>query len=708
MRNIHIAALLLAAALTLCPGCGKGAGQDVASQNAKIEPVLPETARSFAEIAKSGELRVLTMRASYRQLPRDCSFDTWEQLMVDRVAERIGVKARRVYVKDFKQLLAGLDNGSGDLAAHVIDITPERQDKYSFSVPIARSSHLVVTAADNVAVNAVEDLAGQKVFVRPGTSFWGNVPALQKLVPGALVTSADPGVDESELIELTSEGKTPAMFANSVVVAPFLSVSPTLKTIYRFPITYQVGWAMPKGANLLAAAVDKALRDIDESFADKRWKGGLKAIERHKTLRVIIDASPLLYYAQDGALKGFEYDLASQFAASLGVNLVVVVPPCWQEAIELLEDGRGDLIASTMSVFPDRERLSSVKLCAPYLGSRAVLVTRGGPGTPKRPADLAGMDVIVEADSFAEYSLRELQRREGVKFNIVHEQSGGDYASLLKLSTGKVQALAADEILFPSFKALFPTLVAAFPFGQNAPFAWMARAEDDDLREAVSAFFANAAKSGFLEAKRKQYFQFDTPEAVTKFRQAALDIAATRGFAVSPYDPLIKKYAQLNRFPWLLVASHIYEKSRFNPDEVGQRGEVGLTGVPSHVARRLECDDPFVPAQNLKTGLAYLKMLHDRMAGDLAEDDRVKFSIAAFVGGYTHLLDARRLAKTLEYNANRWNDNVERSYLLINDPKYAKDVRYGPCQGEFIVNCVNDIFTRAARYSQQESDAEEK
>jgi membrane-bound lytic murein transglycosylase F len=42
---------------------------------------------------------------------------------------------------------------------------------------------------------------------------------------------------------------------------------------------------------------------------------------------------------------GFEYELAQEFAQSIGVRLEVVIPPNRQALLDYLESGRGDLIA---------------------------------------------------------------------------------------------------------------------------------------------------------------------------------------------------------------------------------------------------------------------------------------------------------------------------------------------------------------------------
>src|SRR4029453_13147625 len=77
------------------------------------------------------------------------------------------------------QLIPALLEGRVDIAAGNITITEDRQAQSDFSVPIAKPfSEIVVTGPGAPALNTLDDLAGQEVFVRPATSYYESLTAL--------------------------------------------------------------------------------------------------------------------------------------------------------------------------------------------------------------------------------------------------------------------------------------------------------------------------------------------------------------------------------------------------------------------------------------------------------------------------------------------------------------------------------------------------
>ena len=57
-----------------------------------------------------------------------------------------------------------------------------------------------------------------------------------------------------------------------------------------------------------------------------------------------------------GEQLGFEYEVAKEFAKSLGVRLEIVIPPSREALLEYLATGKGDLIAAGMTRTPEREK----------------------------------------------------------------------------------------------------------------------------------------------------------------------------------------------------------------------------------------------------------------------------------------------------------------------------------------------------------------
>ena len=74
------------------------------------------------------------------------------------------------------ELIPGLVQGRGDIAAANLTITDERREQVDFSTPIATGvSEIVVTGPASPAIQSVQDLSGQEVFVRKSSSYYQSL-----------------------------------------------------------------------------------------------------------------------------------------------------------------------------------------------------------------------------------------------------------------------------------------------------------------------------------------------------------------------------------------------------------------------------------------------------------------------------------------------------------------------------------------------------
>jgi len=83
--------------------------------------------------------------------------------------------------------------------------------------------------------------------------------------------------------------------------------------------------------------------------------------------------------------------------------------------------------------------------------------------------------------------------------------------------------------------------------------------------------------------------------------------------------------------------------------------------------------------------------------------NRLCFGLAAYNGGYGHLIDARSLARKLGRNPDLWVENVDHAYSLLSTPEYSAKAKYGHCRSEEITGYVRKII---ARYISYKSDIE--
>ncbi|MDE2699360.1 MAG: transglycosylase SLT domain-containing protein [Gemmatimonadota bacterium] len=160
---------------------------------------------------------------------------------------------------------------------------------------------------------------------------------------------------------------------------------------------------------------------------------------------------------------------------------------------------------------------------------------------------------------------------------------------------------------------------------------------------------------------------------------------------LSPYDALTKKYASQYGQDWRLITAQMYQESRFDPEAVSWVGAQGLMQVMPSTGEQLGFTDLHDPQESIHAGVKYMRQLINRFDHNLPMEVRIRFALASYNAGYGHVLDARRLAREMGWDSNRWFGNVEKAMRLLSQPDYYERARYGFCRGGQPVHYVENI-----------------
>ena len=173
------------------------------------------------------------------------------------IAEKLGVKATFIE-GEWDGLLAGLESGRYDLMINGVDITPERQNKYDFSVPYAYNNTAVIVQDNNTSITKMEDLNGKKTANTISSTY---AEIAEKY--GATVTPVD---DLAQTIELLLAGRIDATLNAEVSYYDYKKVHPEapIKIACLDPERTSVAIPMRKGddAKTLRDAVNSALEEL--------------------------------------------------------------------------------------------------------------------------------------------------------------------------------------------------------------------------------------------------------------------------------------------------------------------------------------------------------------------------------------------------------------------------------------------------------------
>jgi membrane-bound lytic murein transglycosylase MltF len=167
------------------------------------------------------------------------------------------------------QLEAALTQGLGDFIAHPVVITPEREQRVAFSVPIQKNvSQVVVTGSALANVASFDGLAGEPIYANPLTAYYENLKRLsdRRLNAGQSplnVRAGDQYLYDDDLIEMVNAGLIPATVSRKERADLWAQVLPNVKVHPELTIAREgeTAWAMRRNSPHLKQLIDEFLKD---------------------------------------------------------------------------------------------------------------------------------------------------------------------------------------------------------------------------------------------------------------------------------------------------------------------------------------------------------------------------------------------------------------------------------------------------------------
>lgn len=165
-------------------------------------------------------IRVLTVYSKMiyfvdKGQPKGVAYDLFKQFETD-LNKKLKTGNLQVHVVFFTvnrdELLQGLVDGKGDIAAANLTITPERQKVADFTNPLfSNVSEVVVTGPGSPAISSPEDLSGKMVYVRKSSSYYESLTALNDRLKSAgkplvILKEAPETLEDEDLMEMVNAG----------------------------------------------------------------------------------------------------------------------------------------------------------------------------------------------------------------------------------------------------------------------------------------------------------------------------------------------------------------------------------------------------------------------------------------------------------------------------------------------------------------------
>ncbi len=410
----------------------------------------------------------------------------------------------------------------------------------------------------------------------------------------------------------------------------------------------------------------------------------LQRIRERGTLIVLTRNAPTTYYiGRDDRPEGPEYDLARDFARSLGVKPTFVVKNSVSDLLHALADGEGDMIAAGLTRTPKREK--QFRFGPDYQDvTQQVVCRRDGP-RPGSVAALDGVNLEVVADSSYVARLEAL-KKDHPRLSWRENAGDGTEDLLRAVWSGKLDCTVADSDIVAINRRFFPNLVVAFDLSQPQHLAWVLPRDADRLDAAARGWLAGYRDNGSLKRLMNHYYGLARVFDYVDIR------AYTRRIDTRypDYAKLFHKAARHYELPPLVLAAQAYQESHWNPDAVSPTGVRGMMMLTQTTAQAVGVKRRTDPAASIRGGAAYLARLRKRLSDSITTRDRIWFALAAYNVGLGHVRDARRLARRLGKDPDHWSD-VSKVLPLLSEHKYYRSLPHGYARGLEPVRYVRRI-----------------
>lgn len=430
-------------------------------------------------------------------------------------------------------------------------------------------------------------------------------------------------------------------------------------------------------------------------------------IVKEGVLKIAINTNHIDYFIYQGQPMGLQLEMLDKFADDHGLSLEIIVENNSDKGIKMLVDGECDILAQ--SIINTNERDLVAEFTIPIRQTKQVLVQRND-GNSTDLKQNPSKNVGSSSNSLPDLKLKTLYVLKGSanidalknmaseviqNFYIAEIDSLTTEQMIKYVSEGVFNYVVCDYDIAKISQSYYPNIDIETQMSLPQNISWCVRPESEILLDTLNQWLGVFLKSDQYSKLLRKYINNN---------RILVDInsefySGNQG-RICEFDNLFKKYSPIIGWDWRLLASLVYEESRFNTEAVSWAGASGIMQLLPVVYSKYEDPKLLGTEGEIYAGVKYLEFLYANLPPEVADSsDMLNFVLAAYNIGPGHVEDAQRLAKKYNKNPALWQDI---SYYLINlsNPKYYNDasVKHGYFPGIYSVDFVNSISKRYKHY----------
>ncbi len=655
------------------------------NQDKSGESINDKAPRSWQQIKRSGYIRALKLAwETENHLPRSGSTSLFHRQLLTDFAHFHDLEVRWVMVNNFTQMFDALLNFKADIIPRHLTITDERQKRVAFTQSLSTDSEVLVgtKTVESQALNA------PTISVPNDSSY---ISSIKKYLPDASIEFMRKTLSSDDLADALVAGDIQYTIMDQSALETLLTYRSDITAVQQFPEDRFQAWAVNQHNYSFLQELNEYIAAHHVLRTSNRTRTvDLDSIKsKPYTLRMITRNSPETYFMWRGELMGFEYDLMKEFADRQKVNLEIIVADEFEEMLQLLNEGKGDVIAAGISRTEKRKKDLNFSIRYNRVDEK-IVANRNNPKIETKE-DLKGRTIWVRQSSAFWDTAQQLKQQFGVKVEAADESISTELL-IAEVARGNIDLTIADSNLVNIEESFRDTIYSPITLNEGIPWAYITRKNNPKLLNALNRYIGKEYRQTFYNVIKNKYF------ANQRQQQEHRRERISEGSALSPFDPIVKQNAKPFNFDWRLIVAQMYQESRFNPRAKSHAGARGLMQVLPRTAEELGYSNLNDPEESIAAGIEYLDWTRDRFDDDLPVEERLYFALAAYNAGYGHVKDAQKLAKKLQLNPNKWFNNVELAMLKLQYPEYYKQTRFGYCRGSEPVAYVREIQQRYLNY----------
>jgi len=459
----------------------------------------------------------------------------------------------------------------------------------------------------------------------------------------------------------------------------------------------------------IAGGIVIAEFEPEEETRGRSWA----EIVRSDTLRAVSVLSSTSAFRYKNGWRGHEYEIGSQVARSLGLQMYIAIAPDVPSMLDSVKAGRADVALWPVAA-EVAERMGGLRACGYKYEIGQVLIGKKKTDLHWRDSSVYTLCVLrgslqqmlLEDDSLTVYLPYEHLKVVEVLPDSLQAEELVDW-----VDAGQYDFTMVEVNRARLFKTYYNTLqISRVIPGSRRRVSWVVADVADTLAMKIDSLCSLDRAVPQYPSVMKRYYESG--------RGKPVHIRYLLGDGhLSVYDTLYRRHAAELGWDWRLLAAISFVESRFDPHATSSKGAKGLMQLMPQTAEAFGCpqalaDDPEV---NIAAGARLLGHLQSALRNKLVRSttpdvetyavadsalrkrvDEVLpcYIIGSFHAGLGHVYDAIVMADSLGYNPLVWYGNVEHCLILKADSTYYSlpYVKLGKFSGEITADYVDEVL----------------